>query len=364
MTKALSARPNRRMLLTTGSAALLAKALPGSATAARPADMAEPIINAMVRDHGFQGVVILGRNGVVRFARAIGSADIGNNVPMAVDTPFGIASISKRLTAVAVMRLVERKQLSLDAPIITYLRQYRADTGAKISLRHLLSNSSGVPSQFLTAAREDPSLLTTQLTTAEAIRRFASGDFIFEPGARFDYALTNWVLVTGILEAVMGQPYPELMRELVIRPLGLAATTLDLPPHAAKSYRTLSPPDEWMRPRLDYMAAGGGYFSTAPDMLRFGHAVYGSGFLSRASRLALTKIEVASDSYALGGRVREVAIGDRKRIAAWDTGNTAGYRSVLGDRLDGKGTVVILNNSAMSQRTMDEFADALLQVRI
>ena len=364
MMQELSVRPSRRMLLAAGPAVLLAEALPGAVKAAPPAEAAAPLIDAMVRDHAFQGVVILGRGGAVRFARAVGSADIDNGVPMAVDTPFGIASISKRLTAVAVMRLVERKRLSLDAPITTYLRQYRADTGARVTLRHLLSNSSGIPSQFLTAAGKDPSLLTTQLTTAEAIRRFASGDLIFEPGARFDYALTNWVLITGILEAATGQPYPEIMLELVIKPLGLGATTLDLPPHAAKSYRTLSPPTEWMRTRLDYMAAGGGYFSTAQDMLRFGHAVYDSEFLSRASRLALTNVEVASDSYALGGRVREVAIGGRKRTAAWDTGNTAGYRSVLGDRLDGKGAVVILNNSAMSQRTMDEFADALLQIGI
>jgi CubicO group peptidase (beta-lactamase class C family) len=364
MTEALSARPSRRLVLAAGSAAFLAETLPGAAMAKRPADAAQPIIDAMVRDHAFQGVVMLGRGGISCFARAIGSADIDNRVALKVDTPFGIASISKRLTAVAVMRLIERNRLSLDAPITTYLHQYRADTGAKISLRHLLSNSSGVPSQFLAAARDDPSLLTAQLSTTEAIRRFASGDFTFEPGTRFDYALTNWVLITGILEAVTGQPYAEIMRELVTGPLGLAATTLDLPAHAAKSYRTLSPPTEWVRPRLDYMAAAGGYFSTAQDMLRFGHAVYDSGFLSRASRLALTKVEVASDSYALGGRVREVAIGSRKRIAAWDTGNTAGYRSVLGDRLDGRGAVVILNNSAMSQRTMDEFADALLQIGI
>ena len=76
--------------------------------------------------------------------------------------------------------------------------------------------------------------------------------------------------------------------------------------------------------------------------------------------MELTTVEVPSDHYALGGRVREVPIGTQKVIAAWDTGNTLGYRSVLGHRLDGKATVVVLNNTSMSQKTLDEFSDALL----
>ncbi|MDQ8756226.1 serine hydrolase domain-containing protein [Sphingosinicella sp. LHD-64] len=323
---------------------------------------ARSIIDEMVRQYGFQGVVVIGRDGLPRFSHAVGSADIERQIAVAVETPFGIASISKRLTAVAVMRLVERGRLALDQPITAYLPDYRPDTGARVTLRHLLSNSSGVPNLFRTALRADRSLMATEMSAREAIRRFASGDLAFEPGTRFDYTPTNWFIVLGIIEAVTGTPFAQAMRALVIEPLELVATTLDPSPRTAKSYRSVSPSIEWLDSRPAYRAASGGYFSTARDLLRFAHRVYDTGFLSRASRLALTRLEVASDSYALGGRIRQVPVEGTTVAAAWETGNLAGYRSVLGHRLDGQGEVVILNNTAMLQRTMDEFAEALLRL--
>ncbi|RZJ24794.1 MAG: class A beta-lactamase-related serine hydrolase [Brevundimonas sp.] len=209
----------------------------------------------------------------------------------------------------------------------------------------------------------EPALLQPPyVDTAEAVRRFATGDLVFEPGARFDYVLSNWILVLAILEAVTGQPYPDAMRTLVLDPLRMTQTTPVAAP-GTMSYRAVSPPVEWINPRPPFLAAAGGYYSTAADLLRFAHRVYDTDFLSRASRAALTTIEVASDNYALGGRIRTVSIGGVDVRAAWETGNTSGYRSVLGHRLDGRGAVVILNNTAISQRTMDAFAEALLQAR-
>lgn len=348
-------------MLGAGAAALVSTAAAGTRRTSNPLDRTRSVIGAMVRDHGFQGVILLGRRGVPRFAQAIGAADIAAGTALTVHTPFGIASISKRLTTVAIMRLVQRGRLSLDAPITTYLGDYRTDTGARIKLRHLLSNSSGVPNLFSPAVRADASLVRREMPASEAIRRFASGDLVFEPGTRFDYTPTNWFIVLGIIEAVTGMSYAEAMRRLVTEPLDLNTTTPLAPATMAKSYRSISPVAEWTDGHPAYRAASGGFVSTAHDLLRFAHKVYDTSFLSHASRTALTTIEVPSDSYALGGRVREVSLGDSKVAAAWETGNIAGFRSVLGHRLDGKGSVVLLNNTALSQRTMDEFADALLR---
>lgn len=361
MIEAVFPEPSRRALLG-GVAAVGATGLAPARILARGDDVAlSAVVEGMVRDHGYQGVVMLGRGGRVRFARALGMARIEPAIPMQVETPLGIASISKRLTAVAVMRLAEQGALSLDAPITTWLTDYPAATGARITLRRLLSNSSGVPNLFRTAVQAEPALLAEPwIGTAEAIRRFATGDLAFEPGARFDYVLSNWILVLGVIEAVTGKPYPEAMRTLVLDPLRMTRTTLVTPPDQT-SYRTVSPPVEWTNPRPPFLAAGGGYYSTAGDLLRFSHQVYDTGFLTPASRAALTTVEVASDNYALGGRMRTVAIGGVDVRAAWETGNTNGYRSVLGHRLDGGGTVVLLNNTAISQRTMDELAEAVLR---
>lgn len=353
--------PNRRMLLWGAGVAAAAGLLPGAARADGRAEAVGAVLDGMVRVHGFQGVVALGRGGRIRTARAVGMAHIAPGIPMRTDTPLGIASISKRLTAVAVMRLVERGVLSLDAPITTWLPDYRADVGARLTLRRLLSNSSGAPNPFRAAVAAEPALLQPPwIDTLEAVRRFATGDLVFEPGAQFDYVLSNWTLVLAILEAVTRQPYAEAMRALVLDPLRMRHTT-PVAPAEVTSYRTVSPPVEWTNPRPPFLAAAGGYYSTAADLLRFAHRVYDTDFLAPASRTALTTVEVASDSYALGGRMRTVAIGGVEVRAAWETGNTNGYRSVPGHRLDGRGAVVILNNNAISQRTMDAFAEALLR---
>lgn len=359
MIDASSGALSRRTLLW-GAAAVTAAGAPPARADGR-SDAVAAVVDGMVRDHGFQGVVALGRRGRIQTARAVGMAHIGRGIPMGANTPLGVASISKRLTAVAVMRLVERGLLSLDAPITNWLRDYPADTGARITLRGLLSNSSGAPNPFRTVVAAEPSLLEPPyIDTAEAVRRFATGDLAFEPGARFDYVLSNWILVLAILEAATGQPYPEAMRTLVLDPLRMVHTTL-VAPSDVTSYRTVSPPVEWTNPRPPFLAAGGGYYSTAGDLLRFAHRVYDTDFLTPASRDALTTVEVASDSYALGGRMRTVAVGGVDVRAAWETGNANGYRSVLGHRLDGRGTAVILNNTALSQRIMDECAEALLR---
>lgn len=356
---------NRRMVLA-GAGALWASGAKAAATFDTRilAGRAASVIEAMVRDHGFQGVVMLGHRGEPRFSQAVGSADITRDIRVTIDTPFGIASISKRLTAVAVMRLIERGRLALDAPITTYLPDYRPDTGAGVSLRHLLSNSSGVPNLFRPAIRADTLLLSAEMPAKEAIRRFASGDLAFAPGTQFDYTPTNWFIVLGLIEAVTGLSYSRAMDALVIEPLNLSATTLTPSPHTAKSYRSVSPVVEWLDSRPAYRAASGGYFSVARDLIQFAHRIYDTDFLSRSSRSALTTVEVASASYALGGRIRQVQVGESMIVAAWETGNLAGYRSVLGHCLDGQGTVLILNNTAISQRTMDEFAEALLRLMV
>lgn len=352
---------SRRTILMGGAVALVV----GTAAIARPALLTAGTIgdaDALARDHGFRGAVMLGKHGRPRIARAIGLADIAAGVAIAPDTSFGIASISKRLTAVAVMRLVERGKLSLDATISACLPEYRADTGVRVRLRHLLSNSSGIPNLFSPAVHLDATLVSQELPTMEAIRRFSSGDLTFEPGTKFDYTPTNWFIVLGILERAMGMPYAEAMRVLVTEPLGLKSTIAHPPAGAAKSYRSIAPVAEWIDWHPAYRAASGGFYSTTRDLLHFAHKVYDTGFLSAASRKALTTIEAPTDDYALGGRIRQVPIGGRIVTAAWETGNVAGYRSVLGHCLDGSGTVVLLNNTGLSQRTMDELAGKLLKL--
>lgn len=352
---------DRRMLLQGGLAAGAAALAPLPGWAKGHADDVK--IDAFVKANGFGGTIVRAKAGKPVYARNFGLANIATKAPVTTDTVYGIASISKFLTTVTILKLAEAGKLALDAPIATLLPGYRTDTGAKVQLAHLLSNTSGIPNGFMPEAKLEPDLVTRDIGTAESIRRFCSGDLIFEPGAKFDYLLTNWFIVVAIVEAVTGKPFQQAMREITLDPLGMAHTGAAIgtenQPGSALSYRTVEPPVEWGNPRTPVMAASGGYFSNAADLLRIGHGVFDRGFVSATSLKALRTVRVPEQDYSLGGRVRTMTIAGKPVQAAWETGRTAGYRTLLAHRYDTQESIVLLNNTGISQKAIDLFADSL-----
>lgn len=340
-------------------------AAPGLSFAATPARLGadNPAVEAFVAEQKFHGVVMIGRKGKASYVRAFGMADIEAQRPTTRETVYCVASISKWLTTIAVLRLVEQGKLSLDAPISTWLPDQRPDTGKTVTLTHLLSNTSGIPNGFMPALKADPELLKKNLSTAASVKAFAQGDPLFLPGTKFDYHPVNWFVVSAIVEAATGKPFLKVVDELTLTPLKMAHTRagvgVDADPVVAVSYYAGPPLARRENPRMDVMAASGGYFSTVDDLLVAAHVVFDTPFLSDASRKALTTILVPEQDYALGGRVRTLTIDGQSKPAAWETGRTAGYRSVLGHRLDTGDTVVILNNTDLSQKALDLFADKL-----
>ena len=321
------------------------------------------VVDDFVKANGFHGVIHLLRNRRVVLSEAFGMADVEAGRRATIDTLYPLASISKWFVSVAVLRLIEQGKLALDGSIADYLADYRADTGAKVKLKHLLSNSSGIPNGFTPQAKADPAIWTRAYSTDEAIKAFCSGDLAFEPGSWFSYDLTNWILVKGIVEHVTGKEFAQAVDALVLTPLGLTHVlpryTDEARTQVAAGYATVDPPVRKMNPQVVYMLASGGYCGTAGDLVRAAEGVYGGSFLSASSREALSTILVPEESYALGGRVRTVQIDGAAHRFAWETGRTDGYRSLLAHRLDGQSTLVLLNNTDLSQKTIDLFGEAV-----
>ncbi|VXB54194.1 Serine hydrolase [Brevundimonas sp. G8] len=279
---------------------------------------------------------------------------------------YVIASISKWLTVAAILQLVEQGVMSLGASVADTLPGFRKDAGGRVTLRQLLSNTSGVPNLYGPAVEADPTLKRSTMTAAEAASLFCSGELIFEPGARFDYAITNWILVVAMVEAATGKPFERVVDDLVVTPLRLPDTDVakfdfDGRPDTAKAYSSISPPVLKMSPRPAFLAAAGGYSSTANDLLRAASGVFDTPLLTPQSRAEMLKITTPDQHYAIGGRVARLATPGGTRLAAWETGRTDGYRSVLAHVLDQRRTVVLLNNTDMSQQSMDRIALRLLR---
>ncbi|MTW12802.1 serine hydrolase [Pseudoduganella eburnea] len=129
----------------------------------------------------FNGTVVVGRGTSILFSKAIGLADPQSQTPMALGTRFEAGSVSKWVAAMIVMKMVDQGILRLDEPIKHYLPNYRADNGARLTLRHLMSHSSGVPNDLISARKADPVVAHTELEQMEAVKRYASGDLRFVP---------------------------------------------------------------------------------------------------------------------------------------------------------------------------------------
>lgn len=310
------------------------------------------------------GVLLLrSLRGGPQIVTANGKARVEDGVDMEAGTRFLVGSISKWITTVAVLRLVDQGLLDLDRPVTDYLPELPPES-RKVLLRHLLSNTSGIPNGLAQALRQDRAATeSSRLTPLEGALRFGAGRPAFAPGSQFDYSFTNWVIVGGIVERVTREPFAQAVERLVLRPAGVKDTGFAdagfaSMPRAALAYDSAKAKRK-MSALPTMVAASGTVYSTAADLVAIADAVYAGGLLSPASRTALLTIQHGPEDYALGGRVRTV--GKRGRVVAWESGVIGGYKTLLVyDPLDGA-AVVLLNNTDVQQDEQAAMARSLFE---
>jgi len=213
-------------------AALLLALLPATALAQSPADArAEKIAELLAAYHAlgqFNGSALVADGGQLVLKKGYGLANMEWQVPNGPDTRFRLGSITKQFTAALVLQQVAKGKLHLDGRLSDYLPDYRKDTGEKVTLHHLLTHTSGIPSYTsgpaIVEIGRDPH------DVAEFVKTYCSGDLQFEPGSRFTYNNSGYFLLGAILEKTTGQRYERLLQESILDPLGMKDTGYD---HAA-----------------------------------------------------------------------------------------------------------------------------------
>jgi CubicO group peptidase (beta-lactamase class C family) len=224
-----------------------------------------------VREQGLPGAAVVVLSGSeILYAKAHGLANVEAGVPNTLDTKMRLASVTKSFTALAVLRLAERGRLSLDAPLQTYLPDFRS--GERITLRQLLAHTAGVP-DFV------------------SFDEAKQGALDFEPGERLNYSNTGYIALGRVLEVVSGKSYEALLREEILDPLGMRDTGCDRRERVLKGRAAgyVFSPDLVNADYTDTAAdpAAGGLYSTARDMVRFvralrGPEIVGTDTLARA----------------------------------------------------------------------------------
>ncbi|WFU03034.1 serine hydrolase [Rhizobium sp. CB3171] len=216
--------------------------LPLENSAYRGGSLAEGVdtaIDSALADERLVGtVVVIARDGELIYGRAAGLADRENQVVMRRDAIFRLASITKPIVAIAVMRLVEQGRIGLDDPITKWLPDFRPrlpDGGeAVIRIRHLLTHTSGLSYTFADEqdgpyhrAGVSDGLDIPGRSLADNLTRLASAPLLFSPGEAWHYSLAMDVL-GGIIEKETGGALGDAVAELVMKPLGLSDTAFSV----------------------------------------------------------------------------------------------------------------------------------------
>lgn len=290
----------------------------------------------------FSGAVLVARAGRTLIRLAAGLADRDLAIPNTPETRFRIGSVAKPLTALAVLRLADQHRLSIDDPLDRYQPAFpRSD---RILLRHLLSNTSGIP-DYLMCERFHPHAHEAH-TPAQLVSYVRDLPSRGEPGAALSYSNTNWVLLSQVVEAVTGTGFGTALEQLVLGPAGMVSTSLEttgLTGPAARGYTTAS--DGVVPAPIIHMSAevgAGGIRSTVDDLLRLDRALREPGLL-QAATLARMKTPVRVDgplAYGLG-----LFVGDRLgRRAHGHSGGTFGFSAFWTHYEDQDTTVIVLSN--------------------
>lgn len=341
-------------------ALVLALALAPQEAAIRSLDDA---MEAQLRDLKTPGgSLAVAKEGKLLYAKGYGKADLEKDAPVPADALFRIASLSKPITAVAILDLVEGGKLDLDAPAFGLLGL--KPTGdprlEKVTVRHLLHHAGGWDRSksgdaMFRSVEIAEALGKPAPADADAVIRFMLGQPLdFDPGTRYAYSNLGYCILGRVIEKVTGESYEAHVKKAVLAPMGITRMRLgkslldgraegevryyqrDLKPRTAvfEKLKDVEVPFPYGGFCLEAMDAHGGWLASAVDLAKFG---------SRLDRVLEPKsietmfapppvLKSGAVFYACGWQVRRVGEG---KINTWHTGSLPGTSTLLVRRHDG-----------------------------
>ncbi|MDI3281931.1 serine hydrolase domain-containing protein [Polyangium sp. 15x6] len=305
-------------------------------------------IHAVMEKNHVPGVAVaIVRQGKIERITTYGVADLESEAKVGPETAFQIASATKLFTGTLVMLLVQEGKIGLDDPISKYLPD-APEAWKVITVRHLAAHASGL--------KDDPEDQNDAAASVAARYEAAKkGPLAYTPGERSEYALTDFVVLTHVLETVTGERFEELLKRRIFQPLGFSCTRFDhavqdgpvrvadVIPRRATIYRFENGKHErlwFLYPAHTY--AAGGMFSCVKDLARWAVAMDEGTLLTRET------LATAATAFKLNdGRAGEfgVAFGVSRLRGHTTLGHSGG--GALADVLripDQKLSVIVLTN--------------------
>lgn len=268
---------------------------------------------------GFSGVLSLSRKNEVLYEEAFGLAILNEAVPNTLGTRFPVASGSKIFTAVAALKLVENGALSLSDSVTRLLPDAFPFMDENVSVRHLLTHTSGFQDYFKEEENENYADLWKNLPMY-AMRRpedflvlLKDNSMVFQPGEKFSYNDGGFVILSMLIESVTGRSFPEVVKETIFLPAHMEESGYfamnALPPNTALGYYEEKPGHLVSNIYAIPVIGGGdgGAYTTVSDMRRFWTALQSGKLIQEPllSEMCSVQAENEQDRYGYGVWIRK-----------------------------------------------------------
>lgn len=306
----------------------------------------DSVFTKLYQAGAFNGSILVAKNGTVLYHRSMGISEKVQRTALSDSSMFQLASVSKVITATAVLMLVEREMIELDKTFDHYFPDFPYP---HITIRQLLSHRSGLPNYIYALHSElyQPGYKMSNSDMYSYLKIKAPKPYL-RPNHHFNYCNTNYALLALLVEKVSGKQFAQFLKEELFQPLGMkhTATIRDIDlndPNVTKPY------DERWRPvefdASDYVLGDKSIYSTAYDLFLFSEALYQNKIIKPETQaLAYTphSKERRLANYGLGWRLKDFRDPIKKDV--YHNGWWHGYRSSFHRRLNDSLTVVILSN--------------------
>lgn len=242
-------------------------------------------VAAQVEKKGLVGLAVaIMRDGQIVFAKGYGKRSLDPARPVEPETSFAVGSVTKQFTCACILLLAEEGKLSVHDRVAKYYPQLTQ--ASQITLLDLMNHTSGYPDYYPLDFVDRRMLQPISLTGL--LQQYAGGKLDFEPGSRFSYSNTGYILLGGVVEQVTGKSFGEFLQQRILTPLKMEHSryrSADGLASAARGYNgfALGPAEPAIPEAAGWIDAAGALWASAPDLLRWDLALISGQVLKPAS---------------------------------------------------------------------------------
>ncbi len=329
-----------------------------------------PTIDSIMRSYTGEvpgAALMLIKDGRILHQKGYGLADLEARIPVSASSNFRLASVSKQFTAASILILAEKKLLHLNQPLTAFFNDFPA-YGAGITIRHLLTHTSGIPDyeDFVSDTAFHPQVMDQGVL--DILRE--QGQPYFKPGTRYRYSNSAYALLALIVEQVSGKAYPEFLKENIFIPLGMNNTLayingVEEPVQRAYGY-SRSNEGAWKRKDQSSTSAvlgDGGIYANLEDMFKWDQSLYTEKILPFNRWKEVFTPAVLNDgelvNYGFGWHLKTNSRGEQVHF---HTGSSTSFRNIYYRIPERRLSLVLLTNrNEPAEFLMVTLAEKLLE---